>query len=78
MTSSGIDTTYNGWANYHTWNISLFVQNEEPLYRIGCRSRNYRHFLDLTGLEGSVTPDGVSWTDPDLDTDELDEMIGEL
>ena len=78
MTSSGIDTTYNGWYNYETWNVALYIQNEERLYRIGCRSRNYRHFLDLSGLSGKKTPDGVSWTNWLLDTDELDEMIEEL
>lgn len=31
------DTTYNGWANWATWNTILWCDNEEPIYRArGC------------------------------------------
>ena len=72
------DTTYNGWTNYHTWNVSLYIQNEYELYRTARGCDTYQDFLNWSGLEGSVTPDGVSWTDPVLNIDELNEMISEL
>ena len=25
--------SYNGWSNWATWNMALWVDNEEPLYR---------------------------------------------
>lgn len=25
--------TYQGWKNYETWNVSLWVNNDEPMYR---------------------------------------------
>jgi hypothetical protein len=25
--------TYNGWSNYPTWAVNLWLQNDEPLYR---------------------------------------------
>ncbi len=24
---------YNGWTNYGPWNVNLWVDNEEPIYR---------------------------------------------
>ena len=81
--------TYNGWSNYHTWNVSLFINNEYPIYSLArewvAERREYDESVDydvfrhtLTELHGDVTPDGVSWSDPTLDTDELSEMLQEL
>lgn len=27
------EDTYNGWTNYETWNVNLWLDNDEPLYR---------------------------------------------
>lgn len=27
------EKTYQGWKNYPTWNVHLWLSNEEPLYR---------------------------------------------
>ena len=27
------DTSYNGWTNYETWNVKLWIDNEECDYR---------------------------------------------
>lgn len=27
------DKTYNGWTNWSTWQINLWLDNEEPWYR---------------------------------------------
>jgi len=28
------DKTYNGWPNYDTWNVMLWMDNDEPAYRL--------------------------------------------
>lgn len=68
------DTTYNGWSNYQTWNVVLWIQNDEDLYNlvnefeIAC----YEDLLDVLYDCGSKeTPDGVKWTDPKINRAEI-------
>jgi len=72
--------TYNGWANYETWNVALWIGNDEGLYRTALACDNYTGFLELVNRPGRPfeTPDGVAWNDSVLDIPALDEMIGEL
>ena len=89
-----IDTTYNGWKNYQTWNVSLWINNDEYLYNLAQESRGYEDFVarlqdDIEGVPQLFgeecfpalyyqTPDGVSWNDSALDIPRLNEMIWEL
>ena len=82
MTSSGIDTTYNGWYNYETWNVALWIANDETTYRHAKRNKNlgYRkwakRWIDEYGEY--ITGDGIAWLHDDIDTDEMDQMLEEL
>ena len=61
--------TYNGHKNWTCWNVSLWIGNDEGLYRLAqsCirRSSNRtdaaKRFLDcMDGI--AVTPDGAKYT----------------
>ena len=71
---------YNGWTNYETWNVALWIGNDEGLYGLARRCRSYEQFAIMMrdDFESTETPDGVAWNDSGLDTDELDAMIEEL
>lgn len=69
---------YNGWKNYETWNVALWIGNDESLYNIAKKCKNYNSFADIVMGFESQTPDKVKYNDDRLDIDSLDEMIGEL
>jgi hypothetical protein len=76
---------YNGWTNYETWNVALYLTNEEPTYRALVEfATNYdgdRPYVDLIrhlGLAGDETADGVLWLDPLLDENELNAWVTEF
>ena len=64
------ETTFNGWANWETWNVALWIQNDESLYNVA-RRRSIRSYQDLVQLlrdcGSKETPDGCRWDDPKVD-----------
>ena len=73
-------TGYNGWANYETWNVALWLGNDEGLYNMAraWAEHGYKSLSHQLFELGPTTPDGVSWQDDSLDVDELNEMMSEL
>jgi hypothetical protein len=83
----GEPTTYNGWANYDTWNVWLWLMNDEQLY-LAVNELVEKHtvygyvslirHLDNLGLIDPETPDGVAWDSDTLDYNELDSAVDDL
>ena len=38
---------FNGWSNYETWNVALWIQNTEEIYNIAKQFDNYKDFINL-------------------------------
>ena len=73
-----MDNTYNGWKNWETWNVALWLGNDEWFYKLSRRFVRYADLADHLADEGvHETPDGASYTDPELDTYALDEWLND-
>lgn len=71
---------FNGWSNYETWNIALWLDNDEFFYEIvkraALRSSPYEFILsELKELGIEKTPDNVYFTDENINVEELNNSI---
>jgi hypothetical protein len=70
---------YNGWKNYETWNVALWIGNDEGLYENAKELGTYERLRDILQVRGIIeTTDSVSYRDSGLDISALNEMISEL
>ena len=85
------ETTYNGWTNYETWNVALWLDNDYFYYSImmlpsvktfgdfleKIQSNIYNN-LDANWDYKNFTGDQISWNDPKINVEEINEKIIEL
>ena len=69
---------YNGWHDWTTWNVALWINNDQTFYSIAKECKNYADFLyEMQAMIGSfATPDGADWGEANIE--ELNELIEEI
>ena len=69
---------YNGWSDWTTWNVSLWIRNDECYYNIAKDCKDYMDFLyEMQYMIGSfATPDGAAWGEANIE--EMNEVIEEI
>lgn len=69
---------YSGYTNYETWNVCLWISNDEGLYNIATDCANYAEFVEtMRELNCIETADKVSWNDSGINLDEVGEFWDE-
>jgi hypothetical protein len=76
---------YNGWKNYETWNVALYLNNDEQTYEAvneyvrdtldSTDDLTYDGLIQYLGIEGESTPDGVPWNYFRVDRQEMFEWL---
>lgn len=70
---------YNGWSNRATWNVSLWLNNDEGCYHELCRAVRHAHNVEdlakrIEQLSRDIWPAGVTPDSDPLDDADFDEI----
>jgi hypothetical protein len=77
-TEKTYSATYNGWKNYASWNVALWINGNEEIYNLAGQCQSYDEFVQrLRKLSVVETPDGIAFNDSSLDKEALNELIHE-
>ena len=71
---------YNGWTNYETWNVALWITGDERFYNIAKECKSFENFVATMKdeLEQPCTPDNVGWDLPCVNKEEVERVFEDL
>lgn len=69
-----LDTSYNGWCNFETFNVALWINNDQGLYNLAAECGDYQTFCDCLGSDAE-TGDGVKYADPKVNVVQLNSDV---
>jgi hypothetical protein len=74
---NALDISYNGWENYETWNVALWINNEEGLYELARECGDYETFVDClyNNYGARETGDGVAFADPKVNVIQINSDV---
>lgn len=76
----------NGWPNWFTWNVALWLNGDEQLYNLTVEYRTmkermggaitYDGFLRFAEIpRGTKTPDGAAFWSPNVNREAMRELL---
>ena len=66
--------SYNGWTNWETWNVHMWIGNDETFNRLMTQgAKNDWEIFKALAMQFGITktPDGVSFEDPKVNQGEI-------
>ena len=74
---NALDISYNGWENYETWNVALWINNDESLYHLAQECGDYETLVNRLYEDYGVreTKDGVKFADPKVNVIQINSDV---